>query len=353
MRTKFTQTAAKRKGLSVSRYLVTGGCGFIGSHLVEALLDDGHEVRVLDNLTTGRRENLPPKAELIVGDIEHAKTVARAVEGVDGVFHLAAVSSVKKSMEQWLLTHGTNVTGTIVLLDAIRHLPKAIPMVYASSAAIYGDQASETTHEDLIPNPVSTYAVDKLSCEYYAKVASKLFSIPSLGCRFFNVYGPRQNPDSPYSGVISIFTCRMIQNKPVTIFGDGQQSRDFVYVADVVEGLMRSMTGLRRAKTATASVVNICTSKAITIKNLAEELKYITHSESIIKYAEARAGDIRMSVGDNQRLREMLSFKPRVTLREGLKYTVASMEIALRAQVFPYQPPHLVAEGVRLHSVIS
>ena len=225
-------------------FLVTGGCGFIGSHLCDALLREGHAVRVLDDLSSGSPENLPRGVEFVRGDVARPETARLALNGVQGCFHLAAIASVERGMQDWVGTHRVNLTGTIVLLEQIRRLPgrERIPFVYASSAAVYGDCDALPLTETSVPRPLSAYGADKLACELHARVASVAHDIPTVGLRFFNVFGPRQNPASPYSGVISIFCDRLGRGEAVEVFGDGHQTRDFIFVRDVVTALVHAMT---------------------------------------------------------------------------------------------------------------
>jgi UDP-glucose 4-epimerase len=244
-------------------YLVTGGAGFIGSHLVDALLARGDRVRVLDDLSTGKRENLDPRAALMVGDVADAALVASAMDDVDGCFHLAAVASVERGNRDWLGTHRTNLTGAITIFDAARRAKSTgpIPVVYASSAAVYGDTPDLPLAETAATRPLSAYGADKLGCELHGRVAHRVHGVRAIGCRFFNVYGPRQDPGSPYSGVISIFFDRIGRGQGVTIFGDGGQTRDFIYVADVVAALMAAM----RRHDAQASAFNVCTGRTTSV----------------------------------------------------------------------------------------
>jgi UDP-glucose 4-epimerase len=221
-------------------FLVTGGCGFIGSHLVVALVARGDRVRVLDDLSTGRRENLPPGVELVLGDVADPAAVRVAMAGVQGCFHLAAIASVERGVREWLVTHRANLSGSITVFDVAR-AEGGVPVVYASSAAIYGDQKRLPVSEDAIPRPLSAYGADKLGSEQHALVAGQVHGVPTMGLRFFNVFGPRQDPKSPYSGVISIFCDRLSRGEPIDIFGDGSQTRDFIFVADVVAGLLAAM----------------------------------------------------------------------------------------------------------------
>ena len=199
-------------------FLVTGGCGFIGSHLVESLVNEGHKVRVLDDLSTGKRENVPAQCEVVVGSVTDNQLVRDCMTDIDGCFHLAAIASVQESNENWLGTHEVNLTGTINVFDACRK--NRTPVVYASSAAVYGDNAEMPLKESSGVRPLTAYGADKLACELHAQVASLVHSVPTSGMRFFNVYGPRQNLSSAYSGVISIFVDRILRHEPLCIYGD-------------------------------------------------------------------------------------------------------------------------------------
>ena len=297
-------------------FLVTGGCGFIGSHLCEALLRAGHRVRVLDDLSSGYVSNLPEGAEFIEGDVADPVVIRRAVDGVAGCFHLAAIASVEKGVQDWLGTHNANLTGTINLLNAVRALPNArdIPVVYASSAAVYGDCPTLPITEDVPKTPLSAYGADKYGCELHARVATHVFGIPTVGLRFFNVYGPRQDPKSPYSGVISIFCDRLRRNESVKIFGDGLQSRDFVFVTDVVAALMASMA-LRPSE---ARVFNVCTGRATTVLDLAHVIAELNGHSPEIEHCPGRAGEIRHSIGSSANARAALPLSEPIFLRDGL-----------------------------------
>jgi len=313
----------------MKKYLLTGGCGFIGSHLADELLKMGHEVRVIDNLSTGRRSNLDSRAELIVGDVRDEQLVELAMNGVEGCFHLAAVSSVEKSVSDWSSTHAANLSGTINIFDAARPTDKdlAVPVVYASSAAIYGDNASMPLAEDATPRPLTAYGADKLGCELHARVAGLIHQIPTTGLRFFNVYGPRQDPHSPYSGVISIFVDRILSGQPVTIFGDGQQIRDFVFVSDVIQFLLR---GMERASTS-APIFNVCTGNGTNITQLARTLGSVSGTGVHINGEAARTGDIRISLGDPRRARQKLNMEATVSLGTGLRETLLFMKSSANA----------------------
>lgn len=316
----------------MSRYLVTGGAGFIGSHLVDALLSEGHAVRVLDDLSTGRRENLDSRAELLLGDVADPALVRRALAGVDGCFHLAAVASVVRGNEDWLGTHRSNLTGTIAVLDAARST-RRIPVVYASSAAVYGDQSTGGDQgagplaEDAALRPVSAYGADKLGSELHAAVAFGVHGVPTMGFRFFNVYGPRQDPASPYSGVVSIFAARIAAGTPITVSGDGQQVRDFIYVADVVRHLRAGMDRLRGRPE--AAVLNACTGRATSILTLAQATAAAVGRTARIGFGPPRPGDVLCSLGNPARARAALGVSADTVLADGLARTLASLPGAM------------------------
>jgi UDP-glucose 4-epimerase len=302
-------------------YLVTGGCGFIGSHLLEGLLAAGHTATVIDDLSTGKRENLPAGVTFIHGDITTAGIFDDILKTVDGCFHLAAIASVQKSKEEWLRTHQVNLGGTIALFDAIIRSTRNIPVVFASSAAVYGANNNTPLAESDFCEPLSAYGADKHACEPNARIATELHGIPTAGMRFFNVYGPRQDPHSPYSGVISIFAGRMKNNQPLTIFGDGEQSRDFIFVKDVVVALTSAMRALESG-VLKHGIFNVCTGIETTVNQLAQLLRNITHSRSTITYGAPREGDIRISLGDPTKLQHILGFKATTSLADGLQQTV-------------------------------
>lgn len=306
----------------MSIYLVTGGAGFIGSHLVDSLLADGHMVRVLDDLSTGKRSNVDPRAEFAEGDVGDPAIVARAAAGVDAVVHLAAIASVQRGNEDWAGTHRTNLTAAIHVFDAARRARRdgPVPVVYASSAAIYGDNPDLPLSEAARPRPMSAYGADKLGCELHARVGGIVHGLPTAGFRFFNVFGPRQDPKSPYSGVISIFADRVRAGQACTIQGDGEQARDFVYVADVVAALR---TGIAAADTS-APVFNVGTGISTRILDLALLLQRLAGSPEGPKFVAARAGDIRLSLCDPAKLKA-LGWQPRTSLEEGLRRTLDSL----------------------------
>lgn len=302
-------------------HLVTGGCGFIGSHLSAALIARGDTVRVLDDLSTGSRANLAPGAELVVGDVADPAAVRAAMAGVDGVFHLAAIASVPRCTEDWLGTHRVNLGGTIAVLDAARAGPgrAPVPVVYASSAAVYGEVAALPITEAAPTRPLSAYGADKLGSELHARVAGAVHGVPTMGLRFFNVFGPRQDPRSPYSGVISIFCDRFARGEGVEIYGDGGQTRDFIAVADIVAGLL---AGLDAASTE-APVLNLCTGRASSVLELARTIAGLCGAPPAITHREARAGEIRHSVGSAEAARARLGLGAPTPLDDGLAAVVA------------------------------
>ncbi|MFL1463375.1 NAD-dependent epimerase/dehydratase family protein [Roseococcus sp. DSY-14] len=298
-------------------YLITGGCGFIGSHLASALLARGDRVRVLDDLSTGLRDNLLPGCDLLEGDVADPALVRRAMEGVDGCFHLAAIASVELGLRDWLGTHRVNLGGTITVLDAAR--AGRVPVAYASSAAVYGEQARMPITEAAVPRPLSSYGADKLGSEQHARVAGAVHGVPSCGLRFFNVFGPRQDPRSPYSGVISIFCGRMAAGEPVTIHGDGRQTRDFVPVAQVVAALLGGM----RAASVAAPVFNVCTGRPTSVLDLAQAVAAACGVAPDIRHGPPRAGEIRESFGDPALSERELGLGAAQPLAEGLREVVA------------------------------
>lgn len=309
----------------MAHYLVTGGCGFIGSHLTDSLLGEGHTVTILDDLSTGRLENKPERARLVIGDVAGADVVRHAMDGVDGVFHLAAVASVQRSRESWAETHRTNVGGAVTVFDVARTIRDGapVPVVYASSAAVYGDNPDTPLGEDCVPQPRSAYGVDKLGCELHARVAWEIHNVPTVGFRFFNVYGPRQDPLSPYSGVISIFARRVARGEEVDIHGNGEQVRDFVYVGDVVRFLMASMADRPPNRPQGAAVYNLCTGRPTSILMLLDVLQELCGKRARRLHRPARPGDIRLSIGDPAKARAAFGLTCRTGLLEGLGATVS------------------------------
>jgi len=308
------------------RFLVTGGAGFIGSHLVHALLEEGHAVRVLDDLSSGHRENLPQQVELAEADVTDPAAVESAIDDVDGCFHLAAIASVARSHRDWLRSHQVNLTGTINVFDQARpsRRRRELPVVYASTAAIYGNCGSFPVDEESPAAPLSAYGADKHSRELHARDTGAIHGVPTVGLRFFNLYGPRQDPLSPYSGVISIFADRLLRGEPVEIFGDGEQARDFIYISDAVQALRRAM----RVATTGAFVFNVCTGKATSVSSLADTMAELCGTKLVVRHRPARCGEVRISIGDPQRAVEQLGFTAQTTLADGLEMTLDVLRLS-------------------------
>jgi UDP-glucose 4-epimerase len=293
--------------------LVTGGAGFIGSHSVEALLDAGAQVTVLDNFSSGKRSNLPRHAALSVveGDIRDAALVGRLAEPVTHVLHLAAQVSVRASVEEPVASAGHNVTGFLNVLGAVRGRHD-VRMVYASSAAVYGAPCELPLTEMSACAPSSPYGLEKLIDDQYAALFRSLYGVSALGLRYFNVYGPRQDPASPYAGVISRFASRLNADEPLTVFGDGQQTRDFVFVKDVARA---NVAALRSAH---IGVLNVGTGGSVTLLELIETLARCAGRTPEVRFDPPAAGDIRHSAMCPDRIREVLGFLPETSLQAGL-----------------------------------
>lgn len=297
-------------------WVVTGGCGFIGSHVVEALLARGDRVRIIDDLSTGKRHAVLAGAEILVGDVADRALLGRALAGADGCFHLAAIASVPRCEQDWRGGLHSNVTGTIAVLEAARAAgPAPLRVVYASSAAVYGDNPAVPLAETAGGMPLSSYGAHKLLGELYARAAWSRDRVPSVGLRLFNVYGPRQDPNSPYSGVISIFVERLGAGAAIEIFGDGGQTRDFVYVADAAAHFLAAMAGLREG----ARVLNVCTGRGTKVIDLAHTLGRLYGVVPTIRFRPPREGDIQISVGDPSAASRHLGTRAAVTLEEGLR----------------------------------
>lgn len=301
--------------------LVTGGAGFIGSHIVERLLADGHEVRVLDAFTTGRRENLAPFSDRITlyeDDVRDLAAVSRAVSGCEVVFHQAAVVSVPYSVEHPQESHDVNIQGTLNVLLAAREA-RVRRVLFASSAAVYGEEPTLPKAETMLPEPISPYGVEKLTAEHYLRTFAKLYGVETVALRYFNVFGPRQDPSSPYSGVISVFVKRLLGGEPITIFGDGLQSRDFVFVGDVVQANMLAAT----AKGASGRVFNVARGERTTLLDLVKILGRVVGRQVEPTLGPERAGDIRHSLASIDRARAELGYAPKTSLEDGLAALVA------------------------------
>jgi nucleoside-diphosphate-sugar epimerase len=309
-------------------FLVTGGAGFIGSHLAEALIRRGDRVRVVDNLVTGRRENLAhlPDVDLVVADLADPGVAAAAVEGCDYVLHQAAIPSVPRSVQDPVASHRANVDATLNLLVAARDAGVR-RFVYAGSSSVHGDGPEIPKHEGLVPRPQSPYGLQKLVGEQYCRLFAELYGLDTVSIRYFNVFGPRQHPSSPYSGVISLFIAALLDGRRPIIYGDGEQTRDFTYVANVVDGVLRACETPGIA----GRVINVATGGRVSVNTLLKTLCAIIGTEVEPIYAPARAGDIRHSQADISLARTLLGYEPRVSFEEGLRRTVAWFRDAGRA----------------------
>lgn len=308
--------------------LVTGGAGFIGSHLVEALLRQGHRVRVLDNLSSGSRENLAsvlPQINLLEGDIRDFNTVMVACKGINMVFHHAASSSVTESIANPLVAHDHNVTGTLHLLEASRQ-QGVQKVIMASSAAVYGTDPVMPKHEAMPAVPINPYGLSKYMDELYSELYTGLINLPVVCFRYFNVFGPRQNPNSQYSGVISRFINSVITGEPPVIYGDGYQSRDFVYVSDIVQANLLAM----HAPIPGFAVYNVATGTGKNLHDILNVLREETQLPLDVVYKEERRKDIRHSLGDITRIKADLGFAPSVSFAEGLKTLLADVSSPCR-----------------------
>ena len=304
----------------MSSYLVTGGAGFIGSHLAEELVRLGHRVRVVDNLITGKRRNLDhiPGVEFVEADLADPAVAPRVVTGIDFVLHQAAIPSVPRSVKDPMTSHRANVDATLNLLLAAREAGVK-RLVFAGSSSVYGDTPTLPKREDMPPNPLSPYALQKLVGEQYGQMFTRLYGFETVTIRYFNVFGPRQDPGSPYSGVISLFATALLAGRQPLIYGDGEQTRDFTYVANVVDGVLRAT----EAPTAAGEVINVATGGRISLNELLRTMNRITGTNISAIYQEARAGDVRDSQADITKARTLLGYAPSVNLEEGLRKTLA------------------------------
>ena len=306
----------------MKKYLVTGGAGFIGSHIIHALLQQGAFVRVLDNFSTGRMENVEGlKVEKLEGDIRDTAKVTEAVQGIDVIFHEAAFVSVPQSMQDPLNCFDINQRGTEILLEAARKAGVG-RVVLASSAAVYGDLDVVPLDENVPLQPLSPYAVSKRVDELYAEMYTRSFGLDVVALRYFNVYGPRQRPDSMYAAAVPIFARRLLDDKSITIYGDGSQTRDLVYVGDVV----RANLAASEHPAAAGQVFNVCTGDETRVIDLAETLRGLFPNAPAVEFAPARPGDIYRSLGSPAKAAELLGFKAQTDLCTGLKAVVDWMK---------------------------
>jgi len=301
--------------------LVTGGAGFIGSHIAAALMADGARVRVLDDLSTGHRENIEEiggDLDFVQGSVADEQLLNKVLDGVEVVFHEAAIPSVPRSVEAPRQTHIASVDGTFSLLVAARD-QKVRRVVYAASSSAYGDQPTLPKDEQMLPDPLSPYAVAKLVGEYYCQVFTRVYRLETVSLRYFNVFGPRQDPGSQYSGVVSRFISTLLSNERPVIYGDGEQSRDFTYIDNVVSANLKAAS----AKDAAGKVINVANGERITLNELLAELKDLTGKQDVTaEYREPRVGDVRHSLADITLARQFLEYESKVGLREGLQRTI-------------------------------
>lgn len=326
----------------MASYLVTGGAGFIGSHLVEELLRRGNRVRIVDNLSTGKRENIEAAidaaresgarladgaVEVIVGDLAEETVARRSVAGIDVVLHQAAIPSVPRSVQDPITSNRANIDATLNVLVAARDA-RVRRVVYAGSSSAYGDTPTLPKTETMPVSPLSPYALQKLAGEQYMQLFTRLYGLETVTLRYFNVFGPRQDPGSPYSGVISRFLLALTEGEAPVIYGDGEQTRDFTYVANVVDGVLRAA----EAPDAVGEVINVATGGRISLNALLSTLQRLTGSGVAPRYEAARAGDVRDSQADITKAERLLGYRPVVGLEEGLERTLAWFQ---RAEVSP------------------
>ena len=313
------------KDLSKHSFLVTGGAGFIGSNIVEYLLKyNAGKVVVLDNLATGFEENLKPffaqsNFKFIVGDICDLKTCKQAMDGIDFVFHQAALGSVPRSIENPIATHNANASGFLSVLVAAKNAGVK-RIVYASSSSVYGDSVESPKREENIGKPLSPYAVTKLINEFYADIFARTYNMEIIGLRYFNIFGPKQNPKGEYAAAIPLFIDGLLNNKPVFINGDGEQSRDFTFVENAVQGNIKAM--FCEDKNSLGQVFNIAVGEKISVNDLFNTLKKITGAQLNATYRDERKGDVKNSLADISKAKNILGYSPSVFVEEGLKKTL-------------------------------
>ncbi|WP_434048162.1 MULTISPECIES: SDR family oxidoreductase [Sorangium] len=309
--------------MSTPRYLVTGGAGFIGSNLVAALTAAGERVRVLDNLATGRWENLdglPHQSliERITGDIRDAAAVADAAKGVEVVLHQAALGSVPRSVETPVESNAVNVGGTVTVLDVARR-QGVRRVIFAASSSAYGETPVLPKHEAMEPMPLSPYAVTKLACEHYMKVFAGIYGLETLSLRYFNVFGPNQTPDGAYAAAIPRFIDAALQSRPIPIYGDGEQTRDFCFIENTVSANLLAATSPKKFK---GEIINIAGGRRIGLKELCKEISRVLGRDVAVEHLAPRAGDIRHSLADISRAAELIGYAPRVRWEDGIAPTV-------------------------------
>ncbi|HOB75815.1 MAG TPA: SDR family oxidoreductase [Phycisphaerae bacterium] len=301
-------------------YLVTGGAGFIGSHIVERLVKDGHSVRVIDNFSSGKRANLAPfgdKVELLEGDIRDRNDCRRACEGIEIIFHQAAVPSVPKSVDDPVTSHEANIDGTFNLLLAARDAG-CRRVIYAASSSAYGDAVELPKRETARPEPLSPYAVNKLVGEYYCKIFSCCYGLQTVALRYFNVFGPRQDPKSQYAAAIPAFVTAILRDEPPTIYGDGEQTRDFTYIDNVVHANLLAAN----APKVNGEVVNIACGERVSVNQIIRQINELLGRNVKPKYVPERPGDVKHSLADITAARELIGYQPLVSFEDGLRRAI-------------------------------
>jgi UDP-N-acetylglucosamine/UDP-N-acetyl-alpha-D-glucosaminouronate 4-epimerase len=303
----------------MAHYVVTGGAGFIGSHLAEELIRRGHRTRVADSLVTGKRANLDhiSGVEFVQGDLADVEFAGRAVDGCDYVLHQAALPSVPRSVKDPITSNRANIDATLNVLVASRDA-KVKRVVFAGSSSAYGNTLTLPKHEGMPSNPLSPYALQKVVGEQYLQMFTTLYGLETVTIRYFNVFGPRQDPSSQYSGVISVFATALLDNRAPTIYGDGEQTRDFTYVANVVDGVLRAC----EAPGASGKVINVATGDRISLNRLFEAMRTLIGADVKPAYGPPRAGDVKDSQADITRAKELLGYEPLIRLEEGLRRTI-------------------------------
>ena len=303
----------------MASYLVTGGAGFIGSHLAEELLRRGQRVRVVDSLITGKRRNLEPlnNVEFVEGDLADSSVATAAVKGMDYVLHQAAIPSVPRSVKDPVTSNRANIDASLNVLVAARDAGVR-RVVYAGSSSAYGNTPTLPKREDMPANPLSPYALQKLVAEQYCQLFTRLYGLETVTIRYFNVFGPRQDPGSPYSGVISLFSTALLEGRQPVIYGDGEQTRDFTYIANVVDGVLRAC----EAADASGEVINVATGGRVSLNELLRTMNRIVGTNIEAIHKESREGDVRDSQADISKARRLLGYTPLIHLEEGLRRTL-------------------------------
>ena len=304
----------------MANYLVTGGAGFIGSSLVRALLEAGHSVRVLDNFDTGKRENLSEivdRIQLIEGDIRDPDTCRSACAQMEVVLHQAALGSVPRSVDDPATSNAVNVDGTVNMLWAAKQA-KVRRFVFAASSAVYGESAQLPKQEDMIPAPISPYGVGKLTCEQYCRVFYLNYGLETFSLRYFNVFGPRQDPTSQYAAVIPMFVAALLRKKKPVVFGDGEQTRDFTYIDNVVQANILAAN----ATNAQGQVINIACQEQISLNQILDILRRLLGTDISAEYTDPRVGDVKHSLADISRAKDLLGYEPRIAFEQGLRMAI-------------------------------